>query len=140
MATSDTTKGAPAMRALILGLLLGMAMTINSYGQPPSTPASGATAYFIKFRVKPGMNADFEKAIGEMMVKVREKEPGNIYCDLLHLPQDTQTYVVMERYKDIASSKEHGESEYIKKLGAELNKGMLDGPPELQELIFIRSK
>jgi hypothetical protein len=34
----------------------------------------------------------------------------------------------------------HSESEYIEKLGAALQIGLLDGPPELQELVFIRSK
>ena len=143
---SDTTKGGMTMRTRIPGLLLGLVLAINAYGQPPSAPASGAvagpaaTAYYIKFKVAPGKNAAFEKAISEMMVGVREKEPGNVYCDLLHLPQDPQTYVIIERYKDVEASKAHGESEYIKKLGAALQNGLLDGPPELQELVFIRSK
>jgi quinol monooxygenase YgiN len=154
MATSDieralkssTTKGGMAMRTRISGLLLGLVLTINAYGQPPSTPASGAaagpaaTAYFIRFKVKPGKNTDFEKAISEMMVGVREKEPGNVYCDLLHLPQDPQTYVIIERYKDVEAAKAHSESEYIKKLGAALKNDLLDGAPEVQDLVFIRSK
>jgi quinol monooxygenase YgiN len=140
------TKGGMTMRTRISGLLLGLVLTVNAYGQPPSAPASGAvagpaaTAYFIKFKVKPGKNADFEKAISEMMVGVREKEPGNVYCDLLHLAQAPQTYVIIERYKDVEASRAHAESEYIKKLGAALKNDLLDGPPELQELVFIRSK
>ena len=134
------------MRTRISGLLLGLVLTINAHGQPPSAPASGAvagpvaTAYYIKFKVKMGKNADFEKAISEMMVGVREKEPGNVYCDLLHLPQDPQTYVIIERYKDVEASRAHVESEYIKQLGAALKSGLLDGPPEPQELVFVRSK
>ncbi len=89
---------------------------------------------------QPGKNADFENAIKEMMVGVREKEPGNLYCDLFHLPQDSQTYAIIERYRDVEASKAHGESEYIKKLGAALADNLLDGPPELQALVFIRSK
>jgi quinol monooxygenase YgiN len=134
------------MRTRTSGLLLGLILTINAYGEPPSAPASGtapgpaATAYFIKFKVKPGKNADFEKAISEMMAGVRQREPGNVYCDLLHLPQDLQTYVIIERYKDGAASKAHAESEHIKKLGAALQNGLLEGPPERQDLVFIRSK
>jgi quinol monooxygenase YgiN len=134
------------MRTRISGLLLGLVLTINAYGQPPNAPALGAvagpvaTAYFIKFKVKPGKNADFEKAISEMMVGVRKKEPRNVYCDLLHLAQDAQTYVIVERYKDAEASKAHVESEYIKKLGDALKNDLLDGPPEPQELVFIRSK
>jgi quinol monooxygenase YgiN len=144
--TSDTTKGGMAMRTRISGLLLGLVLTIDAHGQPPSAPPSGAvagpvaTAYYIKFKVKTGKNADFEKAISEMMVGVREKEPGNVYCDLLHLPQDPQTYVIIERYKDVEASRAHVESEYIKKLGAALKNDLLDGPPEPQELVFVRSK
>jgi quinol monooxygenase YgiN len=126
--------------------LLGVVLTVGAYGQPPSAPASGAafepgaTAFFIKFRVRPGKNADFEKAVSEMMAGVRAKEPGNVYCDLLHLAGDSQTYVIMERYRDAAASKAHVESQYIKKLGDALKNGLLDAPPERQELVFIRAK
>jgi quinol monooxygenase YgiN len=135
------------MHPRISGLLLGLVLTINAYGQqPPSAPASGAvavpaaTAYFIKFKVKPGKNADFEKLISEILAGVRAKEPGNVYCDLLHLPQDPQTYVIMERYKDVEASRAHAESEYMKKLRAALTNDLLEAPPEAQDLVFIRSK
>jgi quinol monooxygenase YgiN len=135
------------MHTRISGLLLGLVLTINAYGQhPPSAPASGAvavpaaTAYFIKFKVKPGKNAAFEKAISGILAGVREKEPGNVYCDLLHLPQDPQTYVIMERYKDVEASRAHAESEYMKKLRAALTNDLLEALPEAQDLVFIRSK
>ncbi|WP_267220726.1 putative quinol monooxygenase [Dyella silvae] len=146
MTTSDKTKRARAIWTGVSGLLLGLALTINAYGQSPSTSTSdtlsglAATAYVIKFKVKPGKNADFEKAIGEMMTEVRAKESGNIYCDLLHLSNDPQAYVIVERYKNGEASKEHSESAHIKKLGAALSNGLLEGPPERQELVFIRSK
>jgi quinol monooxygenase YgiN len=128
---------------LLLGL--GLGLTINAYGQPPSAPTSApapdpaATAFFIKFKVKPGKNASFEKAINEVMIGVR-KETGNVYCDLLHLSQDPQTYVIMERFKDPEATRTHSESEYIKKLGTTLKSDLLDHPPEVQELVFVRSK
>src|SRR5262245_41500629 len=136
----------PHARTTIAGLLLGLLLTVNAYGQHPSAPAAGAavsaaTGYVIKFKVKPGKNADFEKAISEMMVGVRKKEPRNVYCDLFHLPRDPQTYTVLERYKDVEASKAHIDSEYIKKLGETFKNGdLLDGAPEVQELVFIRSK
>jgi quinol monooxygenase YgiN len=136
-----------AMHTRNWGLLLGLVLTTNAYAQhPPISPAStavavpAATAYFIKFKVKPGKNVAFEQAISEILAGVREKEPGNVYCDLLHLPQDPQTYVIMERYKDVAASRAHAESEYMKKLRAALTNDLLEGPPEAQELVFIRSK
>jgi len=143
---SGTTKAGMAMRARISGLLLGLFLTVNAHGQSQRAPAASAvaapieTGYYIKFKVKPGKNADFENAIKEMMVGVREKEPGNLYCDLFHLPQDSQTYAIIERYRDVQASKAHGESEYIKKLGAALADNLLEGPPELQALVFVRSK
>ena len=143
---SGTTSGAMATRTRISGLLLGLLLAISAHGQPQSVAASSAapvpieTGYYIKFKVKPGKNADFEKAIKEMMIGVRAKEPGNLYCDLFHLPQDLQAYAIIERYRDAAASKEHAESAYIKKLGTALADNVLDGPPELQALVFIRSK
>ena len=97
-----TRFGTMAPRTVISGLLLGLLLTIHAHGQSPSAPRSAAlaaTAYFIKFKVKPGKNAEFEQAVSEVMVGVRDKEPGNIYCDLLHLPQDPQTYVIVERFR-----------------------------------------
>jgi quinol monooxygenase YgiN len=133
------------MYARITRPLLGLALTLNAYAQEPSTPASGAaaapppTAFFIKFKVKPGRNADFEKAIAGILAGVRETEPGNVYCDLLHPAQDPQTYVIMERYKNIEASKAHAESPYMQKARAALS-DLLDGAPEVQDLVFIRSK
>ncbi len=143
---SGMTNGATAMRTRISGLLLGLLLAIGAHGQPQSAPALSAapvpteTGYYIKFKVKPGKNTDFEKAVKEMMVGVREKEPGNLYCDLFHFPQDLQTYAIIERYRDVGASKAHAESAYIKKLGAALAENVLDGPPELHALVFIRSK
>ena len=141
-------KPATTMCTRISGLLLGLVLTINAYGQPPNAPASGAgagpsptaNAFVIKFKVKPSKNADFEKAISEMMVGVRKKEPANVYCDLLHVAQDPQSYVIIERYKSVEASEAHVDSEYVKKLGDALNHDLLDGPPELQGLVFMRSK
>ncbi len=115
--------------------------------QPPSAPVSRpvlapeANAFFIKFKVKPGKNADFEKAMSDVMVGVREKEPRNVYCDLLHLAQAPQTYTIVERYTDAEAVKAHAASAYIKRLGEVFqNDDLLEGPPEVQELVFIRSK
>ena len=145
-AARTAVAGQPSSRRFVPGLLLCLMLTLNAHGQTPGATASAAaavqttTAYVIKFKVKPGSNAAFENAMGEMMAQVRAQEPGNLYCDLLRLPQDPQTYVVMERYQDAQATKAHGESAYIKKLGEALMSGLLDGPPELQELVFVRSK
>ena len=144
--TSDLTKKKMTLPTRISGILLGILLTANAFAQSPSTAPSTAapvpleTSYYIKFKIKPGRNADFEKAIGDMLAQARKKEPGNVYIDLFHLHEDLQTYVVFERYKDVAASKAHTESDYIKKLGDALKDNLLDGPPELEALAFIRSK
>ena len=40
----------------------------------------------------------------------------------------------------VAASRAHAESEYMKKLRAALTNYLVEGPPEAQELVFIRSK
>ncbi len=135
------------MRLYIAGLTLGLAFANAGYGQPPSSPpvrsplAPDANAFFIKFKVKLGKSAAFEKAISDVMVGVRQNEPRNVYCDLLHLAQDPQTYAIVERYADAGAAKAHADSEYIKKVGEVFQKDdLLEGPPEVHELVFIRSK
>jgi quinol monooxygenase YgiN len=137
------------MRISIVGLLLGLLLTVTVYGQAPSTGTNASaassssgpapTAFVVKFKVKEGKNADFEKAFTEMMAGVRAHEPGNIYYDLYRSPQDPQTYVIIERYKDEAARLAHGKSDHGQKLIAAL-KDLLDGRPEAQGLVFIRSK
>jgi len=140
---SERTRGW-ATRTGVTGLFLGALLTISVHGQTPSAPPAppaAQTGYFIKLKVKAGKNAEFEKAISEMMVGVRTKEPRNVYCDLFHIPDDLQTYVILERYKDVESSKAHGDSAYLKKLGETLkNDDLLDGPPDVEPLVYIRSK
>jgi len=135
------------MRTGLTTLLLAMLLTINSQGQTPTNSATAAppvaaeTGYFIKLKVKVGKNAEFEKAVRDMMVGVRANEPDNVYCDLFHVPDDPQTYIILERYKTKEASKAHGDSAYIKKLGATLrNNDLLDGPPDVEPLVFMHSK
>ena len=135
------------MRLRIAALTLGLALTTAAYGQPPSAPvaraplAPDANAFFIKFKVRPGKSAAFEKAIGDVLVGVRQNEPRNVYSDLLHLAQDPQTYAIVERYADAGAAKAHADSAYIRKVGEVFqNDDLLERPPEVQELVFIRAK
>jgi len=135
------------MRSGILGLFLGLLLTVSVYGQAPSTTTAGAsassgpapTAFVVTFKVKEGKNADFEKAFAEMMVAVRAHEPGNVQYDLFRSPQDPQTYVIIERYKDEAARAAHSKSEHGKKLITALS-DLLDGRPSAQALVYLRSK
>lgn len=135
------------MRTSIAGLILGLLLTMGAYGQPPGQHAHRAmmmkgpapTAFVVKFKVKPGKNAEFERAFAQMMVGVRTKEPGNLEYELFHLAQDPQTYVIFEHYKDPAAVAAHGRSEHGKKLIAAL-KDLTEGRPQADALVFVRSK
>lgn len=116
-------------------------MTEQPTNAPASRPALDANAFFIKFKVKPGKNAEFEKAMEDMLAEVRKNEPRNAYCDLLRFAENSQTYSVMERFMEAEAVKTHAESSYIKKLGEIFQTGdLLEGAPEVQELVHIRSK
>jgi quinol monooxygenase YgiN len=135
----------------IISVSLALLCIVTAYAQPPAShpPASAATAaadsgekpsaFVVKFKVKPGMNAAFEKAFAEMQKGVAAAEPGNLYYDLYRIDQDPQTYVILEHYKDQDAVSAHGKSEHAKKLIATL-KDLLDGPPDAMRLILVSSK
>jgi quinol monooxygenase YgiN len=129
------------MRTAVYGLFLGLLLTMTAHGQPPAAGSSppAFTAMVVQFKVKPGKNAEFEKAFAEMMVGVRNSEPGNVDYELFHDAQDPQTYVIFEHYKDADAVTAHGKSEHGKKLFAALQ-DLVDGRPQAQRLVFVRSK
>jgi quinol monooxygenase YgiN len=97
------------------------------------------TALVVKFHVKPGQNAAFEKAFAEAQAGVRANEPGNLYYDLYRIPQEPQTYVILEHYRDQAAVSAHGSSAHVQKLFAAL-RDVLDGAPDVQRLVLVSSK
>ena len=132
------------MRSTLFAIIL----TLASIGTPARAPAPGTgpnaqkpmpTTFVVKFKVKPGTNAAFEKAFIEMQAGVRAHEPGNVYYDFFVTDQDPQTYVIVERYRDAAALSAHGQSEYGKKLFATL-RDLTDGPPDVQRLVLISAK
>ena len=139
------------MRIGIVSLSLALSSMVTAHAQPPApaaaaAPATAATdskalpsAFVVKFRVKPGKNADFEQAFAEMQKSVARAEPGNVYYDLYRIDQDPQTYVILEHYKDQAAIQAHGKSEHGRKLIAAL-RDLLDGPPDAQRLVLVSAK
>jgi len=101
--------------------------------------ANTPTGLFVKFKVKPGKNTAFETAFRQMQASMREREPGALYYDLFVTPEDPQTYVIMERYKDAAAVTAHGQTEHMRKVLADL-RDLMDGPPVPQQLIFVSEK
>ncbi len=136
----------------IISVSLALLCIVTAYAQPPAAhaPAAGSTAsaadtgekpsaFVVKFKVKPGMNAAFQKAFAEMQQGVASSEPGNLYYDLYRIDQDPQTYVILEHYRDQAAITAHGQSEHARKLIATL-KDLLDGRPDAMPLVLVSSK
>jgi quinol monooxygenase YgiN len=109
--------------------------------QSPSAPAASngpaPTCFVVKFKVKAGANAAFEKLFHEVEASVRENEPGNVQYDLYTMAQDPQTYVVIEHYKDAAAIRAHGQ--FARKLFANLG-SLTEGRPDATRLVFVSSK
>lgn len=138
-------------RFFVLSLALLSVTAAGAQAPAPNAPASAPStgnadtarntpsAFVVKFKVKAGQNAVFEKAFSQMQASVRDHEPGNLYYDLYVSDQDPQTYVILEHYRDHAAVLAHGQSEHAKRLIATL-RDLLDGPPEAERLVLVSSK
>jgi quinol monooxygenase YgiN len=131
---------------LALSLVLSAAASVTGANaqapaRNPAAPAAGngpaPTCFVVKFKVKAGENAAFEKTFRTVEASVRKHEPGNIQYDLYRMPQDPQTYVVIEHYKDAAAIRAHGQD--VGKLFANLN-SLTEGRPDAMRLVFVSSK
>ena len=131
----------------LAGLALVVTLVANAQTptSAPSAPGAAAnprgmpTTMVVKFHVKAGKNAEFEKAFREMQDSVRAHEPGNVYYDFFIDNSDPQLYVIVERYKDADAVAAHGKSDHAKKMLATIRE-LMDGPPEFQRLILISAK
>jgi quinol monooxygenase YgiN len=93
----------------------------------------------VTFKIKPGRNADFEKVMAKLQGQLRSSEPGNIYYDLYLPAVDSQSYVLIEHYRDAAAVSAHGKDPNTQAMAAAI-KDLLDGPPSAQRLILVSSK
>ena len=134
------------IRHSLFGLALIVTFAVQAQTPGPSAPAAAQanprgtpTTMVVKFRVRAGKNAEFEKAFREMQDGVRAHEPGNVYYDFFVDNNDPQLYVIVERYKDADAVAAHGKSEHTKKMIATI-RDLMDGPIEAQRLILISAK
>jgi quinol monooxygenase YgiN len=106
---------------------------------PAATGAAQATCYVVKFKARPGKNAEMEAAFKQMQASVRANEPGNVQYDFFVMANDPQTYVIIERYKDQDAMRAHGASEHGQKLIEQL-RDLTDGPAQADQLVLISAK
>jgi quinol monooxygenase YgiN len=128
-------------------LCLMSAASAQTPGQ--SAPAASApkgpppTTFVVKFKIKAGKNADFEKAMAKIQAALVTSEPGNIYYDLYLPAVDSQTYVLIEHYKNADAVTAHGKDPNTRQMFTDI-KDLLDGPTtesiSAERLILVSSK
>jgi len=84
-------------------------------------------------KVQEGKGADFEAVFLELTAKVRANEPGNLLYQLTKSRADTDTYKVIELYKDQDAVTAHGGSDHFKELGRKMG-AFLAGRPNIEYL------
>jgi len=127
------------LRRIALPVVCLLPLTLSMAQSPAPAAAPQATCYVVKFKAKPGKNAEMEAAFREMQAGVRAHEPGNVQYDFFVEAGDPQTYVIIERYKDQAAMQAHGASDHGKKLIAAL-RDLTDGQPQADRLVLISAK
>jgi quinol monooxygenase YgiN len=127
------------------GLFIAAALLLAgcAYAQAPGAqaPASGPvpTTFVVKFKIKAGRNAEFEKIMATLQSQLPASEPGNVYYDLYLPAADSQTYTLIEHYKNADAVQAHGKDPNTQKMAAAI-KDLLDGPPSADRLILVSSK
>jgi quinol monooxygenase YgiN len=120
---------------------LGLLDAANAQTPGGSAPSAGPapTTFVVRFKIKPGRNADFEKVMAKLQSQLPSSEPGNVYYDLYLPAPDSQTYVLIEHYRDAAAVQAHGKDANTQAMASAL-KDLLDGPPAAERLILVSSK
>ena len=129
------------MTTAVIALCLCVAATAQAPGASAPGAAIGpaATTFVVKFKIKPGKNAEFEKVMATLQAALPKSEPGNIYYDLYLPAVDSQTYVLIEHYKDADAVKAHGKDSNTQQMATAIM-DLLDGPPSADRLILVSSK
>ena len=141
------------LRAVLGIAVLDLALTVsgsllssaNAQAPAPATAPSGPapTCFVVRFKIKPGKNAEFEKLIAKVQASLPSSEPGNIYYDLYQPSGEPQTYVIIEHYKNAQAVTAHGQDKAVKDMFVGL-KDVLDGPQQqaiqADRLVLVSSK
>ncbi len=132
------------MTTAAIALCLCVAANAQAPGASASAAAGAAigpapTTFVVKFKIKPGKNAEFEKVMARLQSALPKSEPGNLYYDLYLPSADSQTYVLIEHYKNADAVQAHGKDPNTQQMASAI-KDLLDGPPSADRLILVSSK
>lgn len=131
---------AALISAVLTLSLLGAAIAQTPAGSaPPAANTAVPTTFVVRFKIKPGRNAEFEKVMSTLQGQLGASEPGNVYYDLYLPSADSQTYVLIEHYQDAAAVKAHGQDPNTQAMAAAI-KDVLDGPPVAERLFLVSSR
>ena len=137
----------------VLGIaVLNLALTVSGLlpasakaqaPAPAAAPGPAPTCFVVRFKIKPGKNAEFEKLIAKVQASLPSSEPGNIYYDLYQPTGEPQTYVIIEHYRNAQAVTAHGQDQAVKDMFTGL-KDVLDGPQQqaiqADRLVLVSSK
>jgi quinol monooxygenase YgiN len=84
-------------------------------------------------KVQDGKAAEFEAIFLELAAKVRANEPGNLLYQLTRSRAETNTYKVLEIYRDQDSLTAHRGMEHFRELGQKMGPCMA-GRPDVELL------
>jgi quinol monooxygenase YgiN len=124
---------------------LGMMNVASAQTAAPATPAAApaATTFVVRFKVKAGKNAEFERAMAKIQAALVSAEPGNIYYDLYLPGAGSQTYVLIEHYRNADAVAAHGKDPNTRQMVADI-RDLLDGAMAqavtAEPLILVSSK
>ena len=90
-------------------------------------------AVIATLRVKNGKAQEFESLFGQLAAQVRANESGNLIYQLCRSRTETDTYKVLEIYRDEEALEAHRASDHFRSAGPGLGI-VLAGRPELELL------
>jgi quinol monooxygenase YgiN len=130
------------MKLIVAAALIALTLPLSAAEPQAAKPAAAPATYntmVVKFRAKPGKNAEMKALWLDMQKEVARSEPGNVQYDLLVMANDPEVYVIIERYKDAAAVAAHGQSEKAKAMFAQL-RALIEGAPQADMMQLISSK
>ncbi len=86
-----------------------------------------------KLKVQEGKGPQFETAFRALAAIVTsDAEPGNLLYQLCKSRSDSNTYVVMELYRDQAAVDEHAKTSHFTELFPAVRETLQPGPPDFE--------